>query len=219
MNFELMKKRLSFLDTASIADANKRIRVVDPQIKPVRLGLKMIGKAHTIRCKDDFLTVIKGLSESGSDEVLVIDTCGSRTAMAGELFSMESFRRGLAGIVIDGACRDTAKIRTLNLPVYSRSVIPVSGTTSNVFETQVPITCGGVIINPEDILFGDDDGIVVGSASEFTEIIPIAEEIQAKEERILKRLEAGENLLDLLNFDEHFQNIKDGKESKLGFKL
>jgi len=60
---------------------------------------------------------------------------------------------------------------------------------------------------------------VVGSPPEFSELIPIAEEVQNKEERILQRIEAGESLLDMLNFDEHFRNVKEGRESKLGFKV
>ena len=135
MNFSEMKIRLAKLDTACVTDVNKKLRVLDPQIRPVRTGLILIGMAHTVRCKDDFLTVIKGLRDSVQDEVLVIDTCGSRVAVAGELFSLEASRRGLAGIVIDGACRDTARVRELTIPVYSRSVIPISGTTSHIFET------------------------------------------------------------------------------------
>lgn len=219
MNFSEITTHLAKLDTASLADANKKLRVLDPQIRPVRTGLIMVGRAHTVRCKDDFLTVIKGLSDSVAGEVLVIDTCGSRAAVAGELFSVEASRRGLTGIVIDGACRDTSKLRTLPIPVYSRSVIPLSGTASSISETQVPITCGGVTVNPGDVIFGDDDGVVVASVEELTEIIHMAETIQAKEALILRRMETGESLLDMLNFNEHFQNIMDGKESKLGFNV
>ena len=96
MNFSEMKIRLAKLDTACVTDVNKKLRVLDPQIRPVRTGLILIGMAHTVRCKDDFLTVIKGLRDSVQDEVLVIDTCGSRVAVAGELFSLEASRRGLA---------------------------------------------------------------------------------------------------------------------------
>lgn len=219
MNFSEITTCLAKLDTASLADANKKLRVLDPQIRPVRTGLIMVGRAHTVRCKDDFLTVIKGLNDSVAGEVLVIDTGGSRAAVAGELFSVEASRRGLTGIVIDGACRDTSKLRTLPIPVYSRSVIPLSGTASSIFETQVPITCGGVTVNPGDMIFGDDDGVVVASVEELIEVIHMAETIQAKEALILRRMEAGESLLDMLNFNEHFQNIMDGKKSRLGFNV
>ncbi|MEM7342814.1 MAG: RraA family protein [Chloroflexota bacterium] len=214
-----IKKRLLDLDTASLADANKGIRIIDPGIRPLRLGLKLIGVAHTVQCHEDFLTVIKALKDAVPGEVLVIDTKGSLAAVAGELFATEAQRKGLAGLIIDGPCRDSAKIRTLNMPVYSRGQIPVAGTTSGIFETQIPITCGGVTVNSGDILLGDDDGIIVSSATELAELIPIAETIQTKEAAILKQMEQGESLLGMLNFDEHWETVQSGGESQLGFKI
>jgi regulator of RNase E activity RraA len=219
MDFSEIKGRVAKLDTASAADANKQLRVMDFGIRPVRRGLKMIGPARTVRCKEDFLTVMKGLSNSVTGEVLVIETCGSRAAVAGELFSVEAARRGLAGIVIDGACRDIAKICTLTIPVYSRSVIPISGTSMKIFETQLPIICGGVTVNPGDIIFGDDDGIVVASMVELLGLLPTAEEIQAKEELILREMEAGRSLFTMLNFEEHWRNVSSGDKSKLQFEI
>jgi 4-hydroxy-4-methyl-2-oxoglutarate aldolase len=219
MTFEEIQRRLSILDTACICDANKDLRVIDPAIRPVQTGLKLIGRAHTVTCHEDFLTVIKALRDAEQNEVLVIDSQGSRRALTGELFPTEAIRKQLAGVVIDGACRDSAKIRTLPIPYYARSVYPVAGTTSRIFETQVPIKCGGVIVHPGDILFGDDDGVVVATAAELSEAIPIAEKIQKKEEILLARMEEGFSLLDLLNFEEHFENVRAGKKSKLKFTV
>jgi regulator of RNase E activity RraA len=229
MNFEEMKPRLLALDTACICDANKalrsanrtirELRVVDPAIRPIRSGLKLVGPAHTVICHEDFLTVIKGLRDAAPREVLVIDTQGSRRAVAGELFPTEARRKNLAGIVIDGPCRDTQTIKTLDIPYYARSVISIAGTTSQIFETQIPITCGGVTVQPGDIMFGDDDGIVVATISELSELIPIAEEIQQKEDVILAAMAEGISLLDMLNFEEHYAAVSAGKESKLKFTV
>ena len=112
MNFEDIKQRLLALDTACVCDGNKamraadstvkELRVIDPAIRPIRIGLNLVGRAHTVTCHEDFLTVIKGLRDAEPGEVLVIDTQGSRRAVAGELFPTEAARKGLAGIVIDG---------------------------------------------------------------------------------------------------------------------
>ena len=120
-------------------------------------------------------------------------------------------------MVIDGPCRDSAKIRTLPIPYYARSFCPLSGTTSRLFETQIPITCGGVAVHPGDILFGDDDGIVVANAAEISEAIPVAEDIQRKEELLLTKMGEGVSLLQMLNFDEHSEKVRAGEESRLEF--
>ena len=229
MDFEEIKRRLLALDTACVCDGNKagraadptvtELRVIDPAIRPVRTGLKLVGEAHTVTCHEDFLTVIKGLRDAESGEVLVIDTQGSRRAVAGELFPTEAARKGLAGIVIDGPCRDTKTIRTLDVPYYARSFNPIAGTTAKIFETQIPISCGGVIVNPGDIIFGDDDGLIVGSIDELSAAIPIAEEIQRKEDVMLEQMAAGVSLFEMLNFEEHYAAVRAGKESKLEFTV
>jgi RraA family protein len=217
MSFDTIRERLSRLDTACLCDANKELRVMEPAIRPVRLGLKLVGRAHTIVCEEDFLMVMKGLHDAKPGDVLVVDTRGSRRAVVGELFSNDAMRRGLAGLVIDGAVRDTEKIRAISIPVYSRTITPVSGTIKKIFETQVPIRCGGVTVNPGDVLFGDDDGIVVATEKELAELIPIAETIQRNEEAALVRVGKGEALLEMLGFDEHYGAIKAGRESSLKF--
>src|SRR5262249_33776123 len=124
---------------------------------------------------------------------------------------------GLAGLVVDGAVRDIAKIRTFGIPVYSRSVFPASGTTRRIFTTQTPIQCGGVTVTPGEVLFGDDDGIVVGSVEHLAQLIDSAESIQALEAQTVARMERGESLLGMLNFDEHYKAIGAGRDSKLKF--
>ncbi len=217
MKIDEIKHRLSRLDTACLCDANKSIRTLDPGIRPIRSDLKLIGRARTVVCQDDFLTVILALKEAEPGEVLVVDGRGGRRALAGELFASEAAQKGLGGLVVDGAVRDIVTLRKLPVPVYSRYIFPNAGRTQRIFETQVPITCGGVSVEPGDILFGDEDGVIVASVEELTEGIPIAEEIQRKEEDVLAQLSQGRSLLDMVNFEEHLESIATRRESKLEF--
>jgi 4-hydroxy-4-methyl-2-oxoglutarate aldolase len=219
MEFSEIRQRLLALETSNVADADKSIRVLHSSIRPVVDNLPMIGVARTVNCHEDFLTVIKALGDSMPDEVLVINAHDSSAASTGELFATEAKRRGLAGIVIDGACRDLAGIRKLKFPVYARSSSPLAGTTKRIFDTQVAIQCGGITVNPGDILFGDDDGVIVASVDEFAELIPIAEQIRQTEVELSRRMAQGTSLLDMLNFAEHWQNTEAGVPSKLAFKL
>ncbi|MCA9740834.1 MAG: RraA family protein [Deferribacteres bacterium] len=217
MNFADVKALLNALDTASICDTNKNMRVIDPAIQPIQHGLKIIGRAHTVRCHDDFLTVMMALRDANEGDILVIDTQNSRRAVVGELFSTEAARKKLAGIIVDGACRDVEKIRELPMPVYCRNAYPISGTVNQIFETQIPVECGGVTINPGDIIFGDDDGLIVVTAAELASALPLAKEIQRKESHILKHMEQSESLFSMLNFDEHVDAVQKNRRSSLKF--
>lgn len=219
MDFDEIKARLSDLYVASICDADKNVRAMDGGIRPLQEGVIMIGRARTVSCKDDFLTVIKALAEAEEDDILVIDGQGGRRALAGGLFSMEAERKDLGGIIVDGAVRDTDTIQSLDIPVFARHIFPVSGTANQIGQMQITVTVGGVTVEPGDIIFGDDDGIIVASTDELAQLIPIAEEIQKNEARVESRMKKGDSLVDMLNFSEHFQKVQDKKESKLAFNL
>ncbi len=217
MDFHNIKTKLQLLDTACVCDADKNLRVMDPGIRPLTSFFQMIGVASTVHCRGDLLSVIKALDESRENEVLVIDGGGENIALSGELFSYEAKRKGLAGIVIDGACRDSKNIRKLRFPFYSRSITPMAGTASTIFATQIDVSCGGVQVLPGDILFGDSDGIVVINPAKVEAILETATQIQLTEEKVQAQLERGKSLLSMLNYKEHYEKVGRGEESKLTF--
>jgi len=219
MDFAQWKERLRKLDAACLCDADKSIRVMDPGLQPVLKGRKMIGIAHTVHCQRDFLSVVKALHDAKESEVLVIDGESEKIALAGELFASEAKRRGLAGMVIDGGYRDSRRLPEIAFPVYSRYITPMAGTAEKIFETQIPVDCGGVKVKPGDILFGGDDGIVVLDEDELAGVIEAAESIQRREEQVVNRLSEGTGFFDLLNFSAHYQKVAGNEESRLEFKL
>jgi RraA family protein len=211
-----IRQRLARIDAAALCDANKCVRVMDPGIRPVGAPRPMVGRAFTVRCRGDFLTVLRGLQEAEAGDVLVVDAGGG--TVAGELFAAEAARKGLAGIVVDGACRDTAKLAEIDLPYYARSISPMAGLTDRLFDVRVPVTCGGVTVRPGEWVVGDRDGIVVASDEELSVMLPRAEAIQTTEAAILERIGRGESLFDMINYAEHVEAIRQGQPSRLGFR-
>jgi 4-hydroxy-4-methyl-2-oxoglutarate aldolase len=219
MDFKEIKERLAKLDTACLCDCGKKLRIMDPEIRPIIQGVKMIGKAHTVHCKADFLTVLKALHDAQEGEVIVIDGEGEKIALAGEMFALESRKKKLGGIVVDGGCRDVNGIREIKSPLFARYITPAAGTSSKIFKTQVQVNCGGVPVSPGDIVFGDDDGIIVMTEKEVSEILDTAENIQRIEAKAIRKMGEGKNLTDVLNFFDHYAKISKKEDSRLIFTV
>jgi 4-hydroxy-4-methyl-2-oxoglutarate aldolase len=139
--------------------------------------------------------------------------------VAGSLFSEEAARRGVSGIVVDGPIRDVDDLNN-DIRVYSTLVTPYAGTVQNPGDgiDVSPVLCGGVMVNPGDVVFGDADGVLVGSVETFQACLPEAENIMSVEQHLMEGMKLGVSLHSMTNFDEHIQLRKEGKESKLDFK-
>jgi regulator of RNase E activity RraA len=186
----------------------------------------MAGVARIVQFteRNDFLPVLRGIHEAQKNEVLVVNTLESSRAVAGEIFCAEAQRKGLAGIIIDGPIRD---IRHLSKypPVrfYATTVTPYSGTIQSVGEMQPDaILCGGVHVRPGDIVVGDEDGVLVGSAKSFERILQLAKQIQQTEHKLLERITlttSSGTLASISNLEEHLQRRLEGLESNLAFRV
>jgi regulator of RNase E activity RraA len=219
MDFETLHSLFESLDTSACCDADKSIRVLDPAIRPLQPALRLLGFARTAVCRGDFLPVMHALASSMAGEVLVVDAGGAVSAVAGELFATEALRRGLGGMVIDGAVRDTGTLRTLGIAVYARHVSPMAGQSQSASGAAGPVSCGGVPVRPGDVVFGDADGVVVVAPDDVPRLAARAAEIQRVEAEVLSRVRSGTSLRDLTNLDEHWDRRHRGEESALRFIL
>lgn len=209
-------RRLAAVDTTSLKDAGPGLRVLPAALRPIRAGVRLVGRAVTVDGREDLVPVLAGLAAAGPGDVLVV-AGHPEHAVAGELFATEARRRGLAGIVIDGRCRDCRVLAQLDLPVYARGVAPSACPARALPVIQVPVLIGDVTVEPGDLVLGDDDGLVVGSAAEVAEAIDGAEAIQQREGALRAAIEAGESLFDHLNLDEHVAALRAGRPTRLTF--
>ena len=212
-------ERLLGIDVSALSDADKTLPVVDHAIRAMIPEVRMAGPAYTVVAEDDHLPVMGALAEAAPGDVLVISSNGGSRAVFGELFATEARRRGLAGIVADGFCRDLRGLRHIGLPVFARGVTPRSGTTVSRAAPGATIVCGGVEVTPGDIVFGDDDGLLVATAERIAAALEVAELIGHSERTILAAQARGEALHGLTNHDEHVAALDRGEASALAFRV
>jgi 4-hydroxy-4-methyl-2-oxoglutarate aldolase len=107
---------------------------------------------------------------------------------------------GLLGLVTDGPVRDTVEIATLGFPVFAGAVTPRVGTNRRIGFTQVPISCAGVPVQPDDIVVGDADGVVVIPRAQVAAVVERAEATVHRDEVFVREIGQGKHLVDLIGF-------------------
>jgi len=172
--------------TAALSDAMRKGGAMTHQMQCRSARAAMAGPAFTVRVHTaDILMVAPALKACPAGHVLVIDGRGElNTALWGELTSYSAQGKKLAGVVIDGAVRDAARIRRLPFPVFARAVVPNAGGAEYAGEIGVTVNCAGQVVRPGDWVVGDEDGVVVIPVETAAEVLTTAERIVAAEKKI-----------------------------------
>ena len=201
------------LPTGNIADNNNyspRQGVMHSSIKPIDPASHMLGRAVTARCfPGDNLALHQAIYAANPGDVLVLDCRGyTEAGHFGDIMALACQVRGIAGVVIDGSCRDSQDIKAMGFPVFVRAFNPSGTVKKSLGEVNVPVVCGGVSVNPGDIVAGDCDGVVVVSREHEDEVFSAALAKFAKEQHIVEELKAGKTTLDIYGFTELIEKLK-----------
>ena len=181
------------LPLANISDSMARMIAGGPRLRPMHAGGPMAGPALTVKARPgDNLMVHKALDMAEPGDVVVVDAGGDlTTAIFGELMAAHAIARGVAGVVIDGSIRDSGTLRAQDFPVYAAGVTHRGPYKDGPGEINVPIAIDGMVIEPGDLMLGDDDGLLCVPYDAAETILEAAKAKQAAEVKMLAELQAG----------------------------
>jgi regulator of RNase E activity RraA len=189
------------LDTTSLSDALDRLGIPGgcQGILPQVPGTKAVGRAFTVRyrpCGVEKGTVGDFMDDVETGQVIVLDNGGrAYCTVWGDIMTVYAQKRGIAGTVIDGVCRDLPRILASKYPIFTRGRLMITGKDRvEVDGINIPVAVSGVHVRPNDIVACDDTGVVIVPQDRAQEVLKIAREIETAEQKIFELLEKGMTL-------------------------
>jgi 3-hexulose-6-phosphate synthase/6-phospho-3-hexuloisomerase len=195
VTLENIREVLSKVSTPNISDGAHRRPCLEG-IRPLSPDSKMVGRAFTVRsAPGDWAKPVEAIDQAAEGDVIVIEAGGVGPALWGELATHSALQRKLAGVVVDGAVRDTPEIRALGLPVFARLSCSHAGEPKGFGEIGVTVKVGGQEVSPGDWIVGDGDGVMVLPRAGAAEMANHAADCLEKENRIRGEIVAGNTTL------------------------
>jgi regulator of RNase E activity RraA len=200
--FDAVVKCLSA--SAVFADVQYRTGVMDSAIKPA-FRAKVTGQALTVQLsKGDLVDPLKALEAGKPGDIVVVDAGGDpNTSVCGGLMGGLARNRGIRAMIVDGAGRDTDELEEIGWPIWTRAITPRGTHTmfsgrKEELSLNVPIQCGGVIVNPGDFIVADLMGVTVVPVARAAEVVEKAAEQAEREEKTRQWVAQGKTVEDLL---------------------
>ncbi len=208
---KILSRNLNWLksfSTCTLSDALDLLGIqgVITGISPIVEGTKLIGPVVTVKeitgekgsfSLEDF-NVGSIIEIAKRDHVIFFDLEGEPISTWGELATRAAMKKGIAGVVVNGGVRDVEEIKRLKFPVFARHRVPTSGKTRvKIVFINKPIKCKDILIQPDDIIVGDSNGILILPSARVLEIFEKAKELNEKEKRFEVEIEKGASFTEI----------------------
>ena len=197
------------IPTTIISDAMNRMNCMIAEIKPLVSDIHTVGSAVTIQAMVGCnIMSHKAIYVAEPGDMIVFDARGHKnTSVWGFLQTKACVIRKLAGVVIDGTIRDSKEIRESRFPVFCRGVTPAGPHKGWGDSINIGIQCGGVSVNPGDIVVGDDDGVVVVPCEKAEEVLKESRNRLQIEKEWFEKLEKGISTMEILGLDKKIAEL------------
>jgi RraA family protein len=181
------------IPVANVSDCMNRVTAGGPRLRPMHAGGRMAGPALTVKTRPgDNLMIHKALQMVKPGDIIVVDAGGDLTnSLIGEIMLGDAILQNVAGVVINGAIRDATEVAKMQMPVFAAGVTHRGPYKDGPGEINVPIAFDGMVIEPGDLIIGDDDGLLCVPYGDAASLLEAARIKRKVEEGMIAAIQAG----------------------------
>ncbi len=198
---------LAGFDTATLWEVNQGGSLAG--LRPLTVDSRVAGPALTVVCPPgDNLAIHIAVASAEPGQVLVVQSGDPAYGVWGEVLTVAALARGVRALVIDGSVRDVDSIRERRFPIFGRGMALAGASKVHSGLVGAPVTCGGQLVLPGDVIVADASGVVAIRATEAAAVASRAEARKVKEDAMMRDLEGGRTTIELLGLQETIERLR-----------